>query len=291
MDFGAGKQIEVFVRPAAEAAARRSERKATLQIIYKIVPVSLVGLFLAELFVMYLLEFLGIGWGWATNLLDATLLTALALPGLYLVVVRPVGRLAAALAMATAETRFRAVVEAASDGIVVSDANGRIVFVNRAALRILGYSSEELQGQEVMLIIPQEDRERHRAGFDRYLATGRGHVPGARPVEMSARCKDGGRIPIELSLNDATLQEDGLLVAVLRDLRQTQRVGLYEALLPVCCLCGRIRDNGGTTPDQSRWEALDDYVRLHASASFTHTYCPPCLAKSRRDLGLPPTGS
>jgi hypothetical protein len=69
-------------------------------------------------------------------------------------------------------------------------------FINGAALRMPGYSSEELQGQEVALIIPEEDRERHRAGFDRYLATARGHVPRggvrqkcpARRMDSWSRC-------------------------------------------------------------------------------------------------------
>lgn len=80
--------------------------------------------------------------------------------------------------------------------------------------------------------------------------------------------------------------EDGLLVAVLRDLRQTKRIGLYESILPVCCVCGLIRDDSETGLSQDPWGILEDYVQRRASARFSHTYCPRCLAESREKLGL-----
>ena len=267
--------------------AQRSERAALRRLWFTIAPVSLIGVFLAELVVMNALQSFQMSWGLLANLLDALLLTALILPGLYFVVLRPVSRLAARLALATADRRFRVVVEAASDGIIVGDRNARILFANGAAQRMLGYSRDEMEGSDLALIVPEEERERHREGMRRYLATGEGGVVGRGAVEMAARSKDGGRVPVELTLNAPTLDEEGLVVAVLRDLRQSRRIGLYESLLPVCCVCHRIRDDHGTARGRGEWTRLEDYVQQRASARFSHTYCAGCLAEVRRASGLP----
>lgn len=272
---------------ADHAVAQRSERAALRRLWYRIGPVSLIGVFLAELVVMNFLESLQMSWGLLANLLDALLLTALILPGLYFVVLRPMSRLAALHSLATADRRFRAVVEAASDGIIVGDRNARILFANGAAQRMLGYSRDEMEGSEVALIVPEEERERHREAMRRYLATGEGRVVGRGAVEMAARSKDGARVPVELTLNAPTLDEEGLMVAVLRDLRQSRRIGLYESLLPVCCVCHRIRDDHGTARGRGEWTRLEDYVQQRASARFSHTYCAGCLAEFKRASGLP----
>jgi len=52
-------------------------------------------------------------------------------------------------------------------------------------------------------------------------------------------------------------------------------------LLPVCCICGLIRDDVALTPGRARWITLASYRSTHQMPStdlvFTHTYCPDCL--------------
>ena len=250
---------------------------------------SLLGIFLAELCVMLLLDRLHLPWGWPAALLDATLLTILILPGLYLVVLRPVAELTARLAAAAAQARFRTVLEAAADAIVVSDLEGRIRYVNPATLRMLGYSQGELDGAEVALLVPDELRQRHREGMRRFLSTGSSHIVDGRPVELEALARDGTRIPVELSLVASTLAPgDRALVAVIRDVRERRRLGLYEALLPVCSMCKRIRDDADTNRGEGDWSSLENYVERRASARFSHTFCPGCLEEYRRSHGLGP---
>jgi hypothetical protein len=64
---------------------------------------SLGGMFLAELFVMWFLNRLGIRWGFSGALVDALLLTMLVLPILYFTALQPVSRLAASVATAEAD--------------------------------------------------------------------------------------------------------------------------------------------------------------------------------------------
>lgn len=65
---------------------------------------------------------------------------------------------------------------------------------------------------------------------------------------------------------------------------------LYIApqLLPVCCICGFIRDEAGGRPQHGRWVAQRAYQKIHggnlADFSLTHTYCPKCLVKVQKTV-------
>ena len=54
-------------------------------------------------------------------------------------------------------------------------------------------------------------------------------------------------------------------------------------LLPVCCLCGLIRDKTGSSPGLDRWVTQRTYCEIHgvnpADSPLTHTYCPKCFTK------------
>lgn len=274
--------------PFAESVADRSVRRASLALWVRILPASLLGLALAEFCVMLLIERLGLPRGWRTGMLDATLLALLILPGIYVIVLRPVASLAAQLAAASADARFRAVVEATGDAIVIGDLAGHIRYANPAALRLLGYREGELEGADVTVLVPEDLRERHREGLRRFCETGELQLLNGPPVEMEALAKDATRIPIELSLSKPSGQDETLLVAVVRDVREHRRLGLFRALLPVCCVCGTIRDDTGRAPGEGDWSSLESYVARHASVGYSHTFCPGCLERYRRDQALAP---
>lgn len=59
-----------------------------------------------------------------------------------------------------------------------------------------------------------------------------------------------------------------------RELEQTlAEVKTLKGLLPICCVCKKIRD------DQGYWEQVEAYLEKHTEAEFTHGYCPSCLGK------------
>jgi hypothetical protein len=61
---------------------------------------------------------------------------------------------------------------------------------------------------------------------------------------------------------------------------------MYEKLLPVCCMCGKIRDDSGKKKGQGEWERLDHYVMKHSDARVSHTFCPHCLEEYKKQEGL-----
>lgn len=111
-----------------------------------------------------------------------------------------------------------AVVRETAEAIVVSDPNGVIVLWNGGAERIFGYPAAEALGQSLDLIIPEKQRARHWAGFDKTMATGETKY-GDTLLKVPATHRDGRRLSIEFSV--ALLREtDGKITgiaAVIRD--------------------------------------------------------------------------
>ena len=66
--------------------------------------------------------------------------------------------------------------EAASDAIIRIDDRSIIEFVNSAATRVFGHPIEDMLGQPLTMLMPEELRERLRAGFERYLTMGERHL-------------------------------------------------------------------------------------------------------------------
>ncbi len=137
------------------------------------------------------------------------------------------GRLNAELSRS--EARKQAIFETALDGVVTIDAEGLIVEFNPAAERTLGWTRAEALGRRMDdLVIPPAYRERHRAGFRRYLEGGGGAMMGRR-LELSAMRRDGSEFPAELAITATRVGEDLFFTAYLRDI--TDRKVAEQALI------------------------------------------------------------
>lgn len=121
-----------------------------------------------------------------------------------------------------AEQKFRSVTESAIDAIISADHTGVIISWNKAATRILGYAEEEVLGQRLEIIIPERFHELHRNGMARFTATGEAHVIGTT-VELFARTKGGGEVPIELSLSTWTVRDERYYTGIIRDIGERKR--------------------------------------------------------------------
>jgi len=69
------------------------------------------------------------------------------------------------------EEHYRAVAEAATDAIITIDSDSTILVVNPAAERIFGYSTEEMIGQPLTMLMLEYLRHLHKAGITRYMIT------------------------------------------------------------------------------------------------------------------------
>jgi PAS domain S-box-containing protein len=113
---------------------------------------------------------------------------------------------------------FEQLVQAAGDGIVTADPEGRILSWNPAAERIFGFAAAEALGQTLDLIIPERFRTRHWDGYKQVMRTGQTKY-GADVLRVPARHKDGR--PLSIAFTVALLSRaDGqteAIAAIVRD--------------------------------------------------------------------------
>lgn len=116
-----------------------------------------------------------------------------------------------------------AVLQSALDCIISMDHEGKIVDFNSAAEKTFGYTSSEVIGKSMELIIPIRFRENHRTGLTRYLETGVGPVIGER-IEYPGLKADGTEFPAEISILRIDKPGPPLFTAFLRDITERKRV-------------------------------------------------------------------
>jgi PAS domain S-box-containing protein len=101
------------------------------------------------------------------------------------------------------EAQFRHLAESALLAVLVIEEDDRVVFANPALERILGYRPEEIVGQPLTALMPEQFRERHRAGISRYMTTGERRIRW-EGIELPGRHKDGRLIPLEITMSEFT---------------------------------------------------------------------------------------
>jgi PAS domain S-box-containing protein len=121
-----------------------------------------------------------------------------------------------------AERRFRDLLEAAPDGIIEVDREGRILTLNVVMEKMFGYQREELLGQSIEILIPEDMRTPHaghRAHYWKHPAT----RPMGSGLSLHGRRKDGSTFPVEISLSPV-ISDDGFCVtAIIRDITERKQ--------------------------------------------------------------------
>ena len=115
------------------------------------------------------------------------------------------------------ESRYRGLLEAAPDAMVVVNQSGEIVLVNVQAEKQFGYRRDELVGQKMKNIIPEGFAERLIADATRSVADALAQQIGMG-IELSGRRKDGSRFPIEIMLSPLDSAEGILVTAAIRNI-------------------------------------------------------------------------
>lgn len=118
---------------------------------------------------------------------------------------------------------YRAVFEAAPDGIMVVDQDGLIQDLNPAVESLFGYAREELLGEKVEMLLPESFRKTHLDHRSRYQRN-----PHARPMgagmELRAVKQDGTEFPVEISLSPWRQGDQGLVICTVRDITERKRM-------------------------------------------------------------------
>lgn len=125
---------------------------------------------------------------------------------------------------------FKAVVDAAVDGIITINAAGTIETVNPATQRIFGYSPEELIGHNVKLLMPAPYSAEHDQYLENYQATGNKKVIGIGR-EVLGRRKDGSTFPLDVAVTEVSVDGRIIYTGTVRDITDRKKADLAIAHL------------------------------------------------------------
>jgi PAS domain S-box-containing protein len=117
----------------------------------------------------------------------------------------------------------RIVAETASDAIITINETSTMLYVNRAAEAIFGYSKEEMLGSELTMLMPEYIRHVHRAGLKGYLETGQKHISW-EAVELEGLHKNGTRISLELSFGEFSRDGHRFFTGIARDITRRKQI-------------------------------------------------------------------
>lgn len=126
------------------------------------------------------------------------------------------------------EEQIRAILDATADALVTIDLFGKILTFNHAAERIFGYSSDEVEGRNVNILLPSPDRDRHDEYLARYRMTGVSNIVD-KTRDLIACRKNGETFPIRLRVRQ--VDHRGLFVGSVRDM--TEQQALQEEVLRI----------------------------------------------------------
>lgn len=118
----------------------------------------------------------------------------------------------------TLEDRLRAILAHAADAIIVIDVEGVMEGANAAAESLTGWTEAELVGRPIQTLMDEPYRSSHQGQIERYLSHGVSGILNVGPRPLPLLHRDGGTVPIELSVGEAVIAGERKFIGVCRDI-------------------------------------------------------------------------
>ena len=121
------------------------------------------------------------------------------------------------------EAHLRSILDTVPEAMVVIDESGTITSFSAAAERLFGFSTGEVIGRNVKMLMPEPDRGAHDGYMERYLETGERRIIGYGRV-VTGQKKDGTHFPMELAIGEARAAGQRIFTGFIRDLTSRHRI-------------------------------------------------------------------
>jgi PAS domain S-box-containing protein len=126
---------------------------------------------------------------------------------------------------------YKAICDASPDAILLVDIEGRISYANSRVTGMFGYAPEDLVDEPIEILVPEPYQDEHVAYRNAFLDD-----PETRPMgvnlDLTARCKDGSTLPVDISLSPIERDGDREVMAVVRDISDQEALrAKYRTIL------------------------------------------------------------
>jgi PAS domain S-box-containing protein len=125
--------------------------------------------------------------------------------------------------IAQSEENLRTVIDSAPDGFIMIDVSGTVERFNQSAENIFGYSSREIIGKNIKILMPEPYHAQHDGYLTRFLTTGDKKIIG-KGREVEGRRKDGSVFPLDLIVAEARAGTTRKFVGITRDITDRKRI-------------------------------------------------------------------
>jgi PAS domain S-box-containing protein len=120
-------------------------------------------------------------------------------------------------ALKQSEEKYRELINTSTDAIVSADQNMRIIIWNKGAEKLFGYTEKEMLGQSVMKIVPKMTHKEMVDGYAQFSKTGVSDIEN-QIFEVAGIRKDGGEVPVELSMSTRKAGDMYIATGIMRDI-------------------------------------------------------------------------
>jgi two-component system sensor kinase FixL len=119
------------------------------------------------------------------------------------------------------EAHLESILDTVPDAMIVINPAGVMQSFSRTATRLFGYTSAEVVGRNVNMLMPNPYQEEHDGYLARYMRTGERRIIGIGRLVVAQR-KDGATFPIELSVGEVASGDGRFFIGFIRDLTERQ---------------------------------------------------------------------
>lgn len=161
------------------------------------------------------------------------------------------------------------IIDTFNDAIVSLDHTGDVIFWNRKATDLFGYTSGEMIGKKFTPFLSEQARK----CLDQVVS---GEHPGDECVEewtQFGKClgkkNSGEEIVINIIPSVYWVRDERFITCIIR--AEKRSVNPEDVIIPICSYCSKIRDEKGS------WNNLADYLYKKMDLKFSHGICPSCM--------------